>query len=118
MTLQHILSLLIYCNYTQLQYEFSKTYRMYEGRKHKHYYYLGKYLKMSCNTFGEFAMSAYKGYEHTFYHGVSQKLLFHRYIHTPGINAPLSTSLSFEVAVNFANSNNGLIIHFNAWDRC
>eukprot|EP01083_Nonionella_stella_P185589 677125_1 len=50
---QHILAVLIYCNYDELQREFSKTYRaIYKNEseqsiedRHSQYYFLGKYLK-------------------------------------------------------------------------
>eukprot|EP01084_Bolivina_argentea_P174910 302942_1 len=35
--IQYILSIMIYCNYTQLQYEFSKTYRENNGKNHKEF---------------------------------------------------------------------------------
>eukprot|EP01084_Bolivina_argentea_P239337 402296_1 len=44
-SLDHILSLMVYCNYTELQYQFSKTYRESNGTKHATFYHLGKYLK-------------------------------------------------------------------------
>eukprot|EP01084_Bolivina_argentea_P052975 97253_1 len=40
--IQHLLALMIYCNYDHLQYEFSKTYREQHGEKHHEYYHLGK----------------------------------------------------------------------------
>eukprot|EP01084_Bolivina_argentea_P000095 172_1 len=45
--IEYLLSLLFYCNFTLLQYEFSKTYRHNEGKDHNNFYYLGKYLKIS-----------------------------------------------------------------------
>eukprot|EP01084_Bolivina_argentea_P312003 540128_1 len=44
-TIEYLLSLMVYCNYTQLQFSFSKTYRDNEGRDHNNFYYFGKYLK-------------------------------------------------------------------------
>eukprot|EP01084_Bolivina_argentea_P203785 347986_1 len=110
-SIQHILSLMIYCNFTQLQYKFSKTYRENNGKNHNEFYNLGKYLKISVKIFGT---EIHKGNISQFYHGIGQKLLFPSYIGVDGvlIYCPLSTSSSFEVAMNFTNNNNGLIIQF------
>eukprot|EP01084_Bolivina_argentea_P016469 30823_1 len=45
MPVQCILSLMIYCNYMELQYQLSKTYRENEGKSHCNFFHLGKYLK-------------------------------------------------------------------------
>eukprot|EP01083_Nonionella_stella_P040394 109649_1 len=42
---QHLLSLMIYCNFDLLQFEFSKTYRDHSGIKHHNYYHFGRSLK-------------------------------------------------------------------------
>eukprot|EP01084_Bolivina_argentea_P028948 53768_1 len=60
-TVQHLLSLMIYCNWTKLQYQFSKTYRQIKcnetkhnvKKRHSNYFWLGKYLKDSVNRFGD-----------------------------------------------------------------
>eukprot|EP01084_Bolivina_argentea_P300486 518145_1 len=39
--IQHILSLMIYCNFTGLQYQFSKTYRENKGKMHCNFFFLG-----------------------------------------------------------------------------
>eukprot|EP01084_Bolivina_argentea_P184823 318779_1 len=46
-----VLSLMIYCNYDQLQYEFSKTFRD-NINDHNSFYHLGKNLKISLHEFG------------------------------------------------------------------
>eukprot|EP01084_Bolivina_argentea_P227507 384217_1 len=115
MLLEHILSLMIYCNYTQLQYKFSKTYRENE-EEHDNFYFLGKFLKLSIHEFGTRILDKTIV---SFYHGISEPLSFR-----PGdydsytrcnFAIPLSTSSSFEVACNFAC--NGLIVEFgdNEW---
>eukprot|EP01084_Bolivina_argentea_P046537 85711_1 len=117
-SIQHIVSLMVYCNFTKLQYCFSKTYRDDAYQNHSNFYFMGKYLKQAVNEFGT-KISA--GTVKTFYHGITEKLLFPKCIgfcsninHAIYINAPLSTSCSFAVAVNFCNNNNGLAIEFNA----
>eukprot|EP01084_Bolivina_argentea_P072007 130789_1 len=117
MSLVQILSLMIYSNYTELQCHFSKTYRECNGKRHVKFYHLGKYIKMSMELSGT---SVYFGNVHNFYHGVGQILVFPNYFcnfdSTQGISVqcPLSTSSVFEVAVNFTNNNNGIVIQFGS----
>eukprot|EP01084_Bolivina_argentea_P257056 432977_1 len=119
--LEYILSLMIYCNYDQLQYYFSKTYREENGNNHNNFYFLAKYVKISVHKFGTDDYAR----EKNFYHGINEQLVFTAYIYnsndthhtsesTQGviINGPLSTSTSFEVATNFTNFNQGLVIKF------
>eukprot|EP01084_Bolivina_argentea_P034218 63332_1 len=103
-----ILSLMIYANFDIIQSEFSKTYRQ-NVEKHNNFYFLGKYLKTAIHKFGT---SIYEGDTKTFYHGISEQLLFPTYISAVCICCPLSTSSSVEVALNFANYNNGLVVQF------
>eukprot|EP01084_Bolivina_argentea_P001927 3564_1 len=107
---ENILSLLFYCNFTMLQYEFSKTYREDQGLRHDHFYWMGKYLKECLHRFGTYLD---KGNIKQFYHGTGQKLLFNTKIYGLEIYCPLSTSSSKAVAVNFTNNNRGIIIQFN-----
>eukprot|EP01084_Bolivina_argentea_P028390 52772_1 len=110
--LEHILSLLIYCNFDSLQREFSKTY--WENiPQHEEFFHLGKNLKASVQLFGA---SVTKGSIKSFYHGIGNQLIFPQIIgadnHGVSIHCPLSTSSSFEVAMNFTNYNHGLIVQF------
>eukprot|EP01084_Bolivina_argentea_P071628 130172_1 len=103
--IQHILSLMVYCNYTELQYKFSETYRVNNGKKHQSFYYLGVYLKIAVKKFGT---KIAKGSTNHLFHGIGEQLLFPQYIGCGralvgvSICGPLSTSSSFEVATNFA----------------
>eukprot|EP01084_Bolivina_argentea_P010114 18859_1 len=114
LSMHHILSLMVYCNYTELQYKFSQSYRA-KGAQyvHKNFYYLGKYLKIAVQKFGTLIN---KGNIDSFYHGIGQRLLFPKYIDQYGtgiiIHGPLSTSSSFVAATNFTNNNNGLVLKF------
>lgn len=113
--MQHVIVLQIYCNFTDLQYAFSKTYRENDGKKHRNYYFMGMYLKMVAKRFGTPVIN---GTINKFYHGLSEKLLFTDYFSGAkfegiSIKCPLSTTSSFAVASNFA-SDNGLIIEFGA----
>eukprot|EP01084_Bolivina_argentea_P184442 318097_1 len=115
-TIQHILSLLIYCNYDVLQHEFSKTYRaIYKNeskqsiiKRHSEFYFLGKYLKEAVHRLG---LSITQGNVISFYHGISEYLLFPLGERNE-IKVPLSTSSQIAVAVNFTAYNNGLIVEF------
>eukprot|EP01083_Nonionella_stella_P040399 109657_1 len=49
---QHLLSLMIYCNFDMVQFEFSKTYRDHSGIKHNAYYHFGRSLKDAVLQFG------------------------------------------------------------------
>eukprot|EP01084_Bolivina_argentea_P272417 463809_1 len=110
-SIECILSLMIYCNYDHLQLEFSQTYRENDnGEKHKTFFHLGQNIKISIHKFGK---TINKSKYTAFYHGIGEQLLFPQYLHNVNIFGPLSTSTSFEVAANFAQ-NNGLIVQFGA----
>eukprot|EP01084_Bolivina_argentea_P277437 473642_1 len=108
MALGHLLTLLLYCNYDELQNKFSKTYREDKGRKHNNFWWMGWYLKHAVHDFGVFKHD--NGVKR-FYHGIGQKLLF-AHFNRITICCPLSTTSSFAVALNFTNNNKGLIIEF------
>eukprot|EP01084_Bolivina_argentea_P009643 17991_1 len=123
---KYLLSLMIYCNFSELQFEFSKTYREENGSKHHNFYYLAKYLKISVQKFGT---KIKDGYVNAFYHGIGEQLLFPQYIGHSGyvydglgisIYCPLSTSSSILVGMNFTNVNNGLIVQFDGgyYENC
>eukprot|EP01084_Bolivina_argentea_P052682 96770_1 len=99
-----VLSLMVYCNYSSISYEFSKTYRE-NIDQHTHFYHMGKNIKSAATWFGMYVADGEK-----FYHGISEKLLFDCIGSAVLIYGPLSTSSCFEVAVNFTNHNNGMIV--------
>eukprot|EP01084_Bolivina_argentea_P178450 308482_1 len=112
-TVDHILSLMLYCNYDTLQYVFSKTYRMNEGRDHNEFYFWAKFLKQSVKQYG---MRMCQGNTKTLYHGISEQLLIKLFIpnmECPRIGCPLSTTSSLSVAINFTNYNEGLVLQFS-----
>eukprot|EP01084_Bolivina_argentea_P099445 178764_1 len=101
---EYLMSLMIYCNYSVLQYEFSKTYRNDNGNNHCKFYYWGKCLKISINHFGTQRID---GPVDVFYHGINKQMHFTQYFFDNKfkgirIHCPLSTSDSLEVAINFA----------------
>eukprot|EP01084_Bolivina_argentea_P311094 538455_1 len=112
--IEYLLALMIYCNYTGLQFQFSKTYRLNRGEKHSEFYHLGKFLKISVRKFGT---KISDGDVAKFFHGIGEKVLLPDYFggccqNGVTINCPLSTSSSLEVALNFANHNRGMVIEF------
>eukprot|EP01084_Bolivina_argentea_P197595 338587_1 len=114
-TVDHLLSLMVYCNFDEMQYHFSKTYREKIGGDHHCFFYLGKYLTESVKYFGTLVSIKDKTVT-TFYHGISQKNWFPETINRGlgiCIYCPLSTSSSFEVAANFAGPYDGLIVQFS-----
>eukprot|EP01084_Bolivina_argentea_P149322 260859_1 len=106
---EYIISLMVYCNFTELQYLFSKTYRENNGGDHPNFYHLGKNLKISVKQFGKRIADHHVN---AFYHGIGEQFVFSRYIDCVQIYGPLSTTSSFEVATTFTNYNNGLIVQF------
>eukprot|EP01084_Bolivina_argentea_P138368 243612_1 len=116
LTIQDILSVMLYCNFTVLQYEFSKTYRMIKINeskndiklRHENFYWLGKLLKECVNWFGQRPI-----YEEAnkLYHGIGEELDFP--VTAEGFRGikmygPISTSCSLHAALNFTNNNIGL----------
>eukprot|EP01084_Bolivina_argentea_P261057 441031_1 len=106
--IEHLLSLMIYCNFDTLQNLFSKTYRENNGAAHTEFYHQGKYLKMAMHNFG----TSCKGYREQFHHGISEKLFFPQYFQNLVFNAPLSTTTDILVAFKFTNNNKGLVVTF------
>eukprot|EP01084_Bolivina_argentea_P194369 333488_1 len=120
-TLEHILCVMVYCNYDSFQNKFSKTYRENDVRYHKNYYWIGQRLKQAVHVFGT---EIQKSSVHSFYHGINKQLLFQQYIAQTdhdisrvglSVQCPLSTSSASEVATNFAtlySDTSGLIVEF------
>eukprot|EP01084_Bolivina_argentea_P064126 116988_1 len=111
-----LLSLMMYCNYDELSYQFSKTFREKSGKEHNNFYHFGRTLKIAVKRFGG---SMHKCNVSALYHGINDKLILPRYVGSQlggqygiFILCPLSTTSAYEVAVNFANSDKGLIIEF------
>eukprot|EP01083_Nonionella_stella_P118234 352931_1 len=112
MRIQHLLALMIYCNYDFLQAQFSAAYRV-GIPKINQFYHLGRFLKEAVHKYG----TAIKdGDIKTFYHGISEQLLFPEIIGSDqrgiSIYCPLSTSDVFDVALSFSDMRDGLIVQF------
>ena len=81
-TINHILAVLLYANFTKHSYLFSSTYRkndLYESdsalkHRHKEHFWWGRYLREAVEIYGE-KMNHQKDID-VLYHGVSDSLLF------------------------------------------
>eukprot|EP01084_Bolivina_argentea_P253301 425427_1 len=115
-SISHLLSLMIYCNYDVLQYEFSKTYRadMQHQTKqslltrHENFCHFAQYLTESIHLFGT---RINDGQIQTFYFGIQEMLSFDTF-EDVYFHCPLSTSSSFPVAVNFSGFS-GLVLQLS-----
>eukprot|EP01083_Nonionella_stella_P056631 149000_1 len=119
--LHHVLSLMVYCNFTDLQFEFSATYRKKTLNepdesvldRHSTFYHLGKYLKEVVDWFGAevditFDLDAGPSRPTRFYHGMNDEFMFPKIIDVD-IRTPLSTTTRFSVAARFARES-GVIV--------
>eukprot|EP01083_Nonionella_stella_P135229 411354_1 len=113
--MHHILSLMVYCNFTHLQFVFSATYRKKtlnepdESVLHRHstFYHFGKYLKEAVQWFGSSAGGPGASNK-LFYHGINDEFIFPKVLDVD-IQCPLSTTTAFSVAVRFATES-GVIL--------
>eukprot|EP01084_Bolivina_argentea_P105713 189308_1 len=110
MLMEHLLALMVYCNFDGLQHNFSETYRI-DIKRHESFHHLGFALKTAVHEFGNDIQNTNLK---QFYHGIGKMLVLPSYISNVRIYCPLSTSSSFEVAMNFTNNNEGMIINFGA----
>eukprot|EP01084_Bolivina_argentea_P206397 352413_1 len=113
-TLNHILSVLLYTNHTDLSSQFSRSFRKLSPsetddalkKRHSEYYNWAKTLREAVECWGTYLIQAES--INAFYHGISCQMLF------DGFNkrfcAPTSTTLQYSTAVMFANQGNGIVI--------
>eukprot|EP01084_Bolivina_argentea_P119995 212733_1 len=113
-TVNHILSVMIYTNYGQLSYHFSKTFRRICStesdesvrKRHSEFGNLAKYLRECVDCYGV-SMRETKISDPVFYHGVSTKAIFNGFVGY--FCAPTSTTTVPEVAIQFADAK-GIVI--------
>eukprot|EP01083_Nonionella_stella_P226926 805435_1 len=114
-TCEHLLSVLLYCNCTDLQEEFSKTYRENGGKNHEEFYWLGKFLTDTVQSYG---MSIAEGHIGNFYHGINRSLSMPSFINQENnyvhIYGPLSTSSVYSVAAATFAGYDGIVVQFSA----
>eukprot|EP01084_Bolivina_argentea_P253846 426563_1 len=108
----HLLSIMVYCAYNVLQYKFSSTFRYKNDnenlqslmKRHSNFHFLSKYLRETVEIFGKCSRLSPSI---AVYHGINEHMLF-ECTHSV-IFGPLSTTLSWHVAMNFSN-NSGMIL--------
>eukprot|EP01084_Bolivina_argentea_P066020 120336_1 len=118
-TTQHIISVIVYCGYSQLSYAFSETYRKLNEKesnknlkmRHNNFYHLGKYITEAVNLFSKRIGDINSK---IFYHGISKEMIFSSMI--TEMNQPLSTTTDIAVAINFS-MNTGMILELHADPR-
>eukprot|EP01084_Bolivina_argentea_P103872 186034_1 len=112
-TVNHLLSVQIYCGYDVLQSKFTRTYwpahetetlRQMKDR-HKNFYFLGRFLRECVECFG-MKWDKKTGESLTLHHGVSEQFTFSSLFAC--VKGPLSATTDYAVATNFAQQ--GIII--------
>eukprot|EP01084_Bolivina_argentea_P127753 225912_1 len=137
MSIAHLISVILYCNFDQLQSRFSASYRKNKNEndsdfknRHSEWHQLGKYLREVVEIYGikilsksqksRSDFSLYNTNKLQFYHGINQEMVF---VSTKAnICGPLSTSSDIVVASNFAGYG-GLLLelsgtHARYFDCC
>ena len=114
MTIQCLLSMMIYCNFDTLQYLFSKTYRHAPNQTddelkadHLEFRNLGYLLQKTVKVNGT---EVEKGKTKIFYHGINTELMFTSTLSR--FCGPISTSSEWEVACSFTKQK-GIILELN-----
>eukprot|EP01084_Bolivina_argentea_P018415 34291_1 len=110
---EHVLSILFYCNFDILSAKFSQTYRKYNKnesaqeliQKHRKYHHWAKRLWEAVNIYGY--DTDHQAFGDYVYHGINQKMLFKSIVTV--INGPCSTTSDREVAFNFT-AHDGIIL--------
>eukprot|EP01083_Nonionella_stella_P189385 700206_1 len=103
LSLEQVLSLVIWCNHDEFQYKFSQGFR--EHSMHSQFYHFGMNLKRAVHEHGTRVMD---GSIKRFYRGLNKSLVFPET--TIHINGPFSTTSSWAVAVGFADG--GIVMEF------
>eukprot|EP01084_Bolivina_argentea_P201179 343920_1 len=113
LTTQHLVALQIYCNYTELSYKFSETYRKFKNesdyslkKRHSNYANMGRLLREFVDCFGT-DMRVHNMWTRRVYHGMSIEPQFATV--RARIKGPLSTTTDYAVALNFG-AVNGVIL--------
>ena len=111
-TVKHIMSILLYTNFTDLSCEFSRTFRKTNEKetdkafkaRHRPFAVWARHLRETIDCFGEsFADSTAS--KPWFYHGISCKMLFQGFFQK--FRGPTSFTLLESVAVMFASQGEG-----------
>eukprot|EP01084_Bolivina_argentea_P236797 398121_1 len=112
----HIIAMLIYCNYDTLSRKFSETYRKVNEKdndydikqRHGNYYWLGRYLRECVECFGMKIND--ESCNLNLYHGTNKSFIFPSMI--ANIKVPFSTTTSYPVAASFCG-NKGVLLELS-----
>eukprot|EP01084_Bolivina_argentea_P310901 538060_1 len=116
MSINHLISMMIYCNYDELQKKFSETFRKlgkYETnkslkRRHRNYYHLAKLLRECVECFGMYCGEILEMDQCiSVFHGINKCLTFTSM--DTRVQVPFSTTTDYSVANSFCN-NEGIIL--------
>eukprot|EP01084_Bolivina_argentea_P167891 291259_1 len=117
--IHHAAAMMVYCNYDELQRQFSMTYRRRKHeddkslkQRHSNFAHLGRLLREVTECFGHANqnLSFDEINYQILWHGISRKTQFASI--KPIVKTPLSTTTEYAVAVNFSREE-GLILQLN-----
>eukprot|EP01084_Bolivina_argentea_P252505 423846_1 len=111
----HIMAIMVYCNFDALQAKFSETYRRIPKnesnesliKRHKIYAHLGRLLRECVTCFGVKPLESMKFMETRLYHGITMFTQFSSIYAC--IKGPCSTTTDVSVAIQFSQ-NIGMIL--------
>eukprot|EP01084_Bolivina_argentea_P108378 193698_1 len=117
---EHIIVLMLYCNFDTLSYEFSKTYRLLTKMesieemklRHREYYWFGRLIRECVECFGMRCLHKKTPTNIHLFHGISKEVMFSSIF--ASIKGPLSTSTHLAVALNFSQ-NDGMIMDLDMY---
>eukprot|EP01084_Bolivina_argentea_P170993 296261_1 len=121
-TKQHLISLMVYCNFDFLSHKFSETYRKLSEiesdqklkTRHSNYYWLGRLLRECVECFTPIScIFSFLPFQSgaILYHGINQQFLFKSL--NIQINCPFSTTTEYSVAINFCEYK-GMILEIQS----
>eukprot|EP01083_Nonionella_stella_P001437 4130_1 len=123
---EHLIAMMTYCNYDQLQFAFSATFRKEKKNdtnitvktRHRNYYFMGRYLRECVECFGSdlgecvSTQINLQHLEHNMFHmflyrGITDCFIFSSM--NAIVKCPFSTTTSYSVASTFCN-NDGMVL--------
>eukprot|EP01084_Bolivina_argentea_P008593 16083_1 len=112
-SVHHLISLMVYCNYDQLQRRFSETFRKLDKdetndalkARHQNYYFMARFLTECAECFGMQTIKPWT--EITVFHGIDKPISFSSM--DACIKGPFSATTQYDVTKNFCN-NQGIIL--------
>eukprot|EP01084_Bolivina_argentea_P212655 361434_1 len=115
MSINHVISMMVYCNFDTLQRKFSETFRKLDQnetdeslkKRHENFYFLARLLRESVECFGMNIKQTEYHQEIPVFHGVNQS--FSLSSMDACIKGPFSTTTDYAVATNFCN-NQGMVL--------